>query len=154
MKRVLAFLLVLVMLFALTACGGKSEKYDVRLFNGKIEIDGALQNAAAAYKAATGKVVKVAPPPIDPCLSGVWPEHCFSTWPRWQKRQPRARRSAHEGDGIQACCLPQSRHVPAPSGGTSASACSRHFWANLRDHACKRQRHPMNQKPTHSHMAP
>lgn len=60
MKKTLAFVLALVMIVALAACGGGGkEKYDVRLFNGKIEIDGALQHAAEAYKAATGKTVKV-----------------------------------------------------------------------------------------------
>ena len=59
MKKFLALMLALAMIFALAACGSKTEKYDARLFNGKIEIDGALQHAAEAYKAATGKVIKV-----------------------------------------------------------------------------------------------
>ena len=79
MKKTLALVLALVMVFALAACGVSTEssapaaassdssaaaasssaKDGITLFNGKIEIAGALDHAAQAYEAATGKHVEV-----------------------------------------------------------------------------------------------
>ena len=69
-KKLLAMALVTVLTAGLVACGGGSSSgdasapaassgdADIRLVNGKIEVDEALKNAAAAYEAETG--VKVA----------------------------------------------------------------------------------------------
>ena len=83
MKKLLALLLALVMVLALTACGGSAPATTaaepaadsgsaaepasapaasgdgIRLFNGKIEIATPLENAAKAYEEATGKHVEV-----------------------------------------------------------------------------------------------
>ena len=65
MKKTLALVLALVMIVALAACGGgeqaapAAQKNGITLFNGKIEIDTALQHAAQAYEAATGKHVEI-----------------------------------------------------------------------------------------------
>ena len=75
MKKVLAMILALVMLFALAACGVSTEApaqdkpadggttasngEGIRLFNGKIEIATPLENAAKAYEAATGKKLEI-----------------------------------------------------------------------------------------------
>ncbi|MCR5576509.1 MAG: carbohydrate ABC transporter substrate-binding protein, partial [Oscillospiraceae bacterium] len=83
MKKTLALVLALVMIVALAACGvstesaapaaapadsgsaaapaaaASSSKDGITLFNGKIEIAGALDHAAQVYEAATGKYVEV-----------------------------------------------------------------------------------------------
>ena len=82
MKKTLALVLALVMIVALAACGVSTEssapaaassdsssaaapaaasaaKNGITLFNGKIEIAGALDHAAQVYEAATGKHVEV-----------------------------------------------------------------------------------------------
>ena len=78
MKKTLALVLALVMIVALAACGVSTEsaapaassgdsqaaapaaaKDGIRLFNGKIEIKEAMDHAAEAYTAATGKKVTV-----------------------------------------------------------------------------------------------
>ena len=81
MKKTLALVLALVMVFALAACGvstesasapaadsGKTEAAPaaassssggIRLFNGKIEIAEPLEHAAKVYEEATGKHVEV-----------------------------------------------------------------------------------------------
>lgn len=83
MKKTLALVLALVMVLALAACGVSTEnaapaaapagdssapaaaapaaasKDGITLFNGKIEIAGALDHAAQVYEAATGKHVEV-----------------------------------------------------------------------------------------------
>ena len=81
MKKTLALVLALVMIVALAACGVSTEsaapaassgdsqaaapaadtsaKNGITLFNGKIEIAGALDHAAKVYEEATGKHVEV-----------------------------------------------------------------------------------------------
>ena len=83
MKKTLALVLALVMVFAMAACGVSTESSapaaapsgdsqaaaapaaaasadgGIRLFNGKIEIGPALDHAAEVYEAATGKHVEV-----------------------------------------------------------------------------------------------
>ena len=78
MKKFLAIVLALTMVIALAACGVSTEsaapaassgdsqaaapaasKNGIILFNGKIEIDTALQHAAQVYEAATGKHVEI-----------------------------------------------------------------------------------------------
>ena len=57
MKKYLAIFLVLMMFVALLPTAAFAD--GIRLFNGKIEIDEALQHAAKAYEEATGKHVEV-----------------------------------------------------------------------------------------------
>ncbi len=73
MKKFLAILLTLAMVFTLVACGVSTETETpassgeatevaaggIRLFNGKIEIAEPLNHAAEVYEAATGKHVEV-----------------------------------------------------------------------------------------------
>ena len=76
MKKFLAIVLALTMVIALAACGVSTESAapaassgdsqaaapaasGVKLYNGKIEIDTALQHAAQVYEAATGKHVEI-----------------------------------------------------------------------------------------------
>jgi raffinose/stachyose/melibiose transport system substrate-binding protein len=78
MKKFLAIVLALTMVIALAACGVSTEsaapaassgdsqaaapaasKNGIILFNGKIEIDTALQHATQVYEAATGKHVEI-----------------------------------------------------------------------------------------------
>ena len=69
MKKYLALILALLMALSLAACGVSNESPKteepaaaaggVKLYNGKIEIAEALNHAAAAYEAATGKHVEV-----------------------------------------------------------------------------------------------
>ena len=74
-RKILAVLLALVLVAALAACnvssssgtgggggsgsGGTGSSGGIRLFNGKIEIATALNNAAKAYEEATGKHVEI-----------------------------------------------------------------------------------------------
>jgi raffinose/stachyose/melibiose transport system substrate-binding protein len=68
MKKYLALILALLMALSLAACGVSNESPKneepaaaggIKLYNGKIEIAEALNHAAAAYEAATGKHVEV-----------------------------------------------------------------------------------------------
>ena len=54
----MALALVSAMVLGLTACGGGASG-DIRLVNGKIEVDAALKAAAAAYKEETGVSVAI-----------------------------------------------------------------------------------------------
>ena len=59
MKKILSLLLVLVMVFALAACGGGSKSNGVYWLNFKPELDETLQELAKTYTAKTGVDVKV-----------------------------------------------------------------------------------------------
>ncbi len=59
MKKIIALLMAVVMVFALCACGAKADEPSVYYLNFKPEFDTALQELAASYTAKTGVEVKV-----------------------------------------------------------------------------------------------
>ena len=59
MKKLIAMLLALVLVFGLVACGAKADEPSVYYLNFKPEADAALQEIAALYTAETGVPVKV-----------------------------------------------------------------------------------------------
>ena len=59
MKKLIAMLLALVLVFGLVACGAKADEPSVYYLNFKPEADAAMQELAAAYTKETGIPVKV-----------------------------------------------------------------------------------------------
>lgn len=64
MKKLIAMLLALVLVFGLVACGAKADEPSVYYLNFKPEADAAMQELAAAYTKETGIPVKVLSPPL------------------------------------------------------------------------------------------